>query len=98
MKQSHQDPRYDRHKLIDWFSQGELENSYIAVVGTGAVGNEVLKNLALLGVGKIDIFDFDKGCLQRIVGADKDIMGGVYPIKKLEEDRIRLLYKNFKIK
>lgn len=42
-----------------------------------------------------DIFDFDKGCLQRIVGADKDVVGGVYPIKKLEEDRIRLLYKNF---
>ena len=42
-----------------------------------------------------DIFDFDKGCLQRIVRADKDVIGGVYPIKKLEEDRVKLLYKNF---
>jgi len=30
------------------------------VVGAGAVGNEVLKNLALLGVGHIHVFDFDK--------------------------------------
>ncbi len=59
MKKSNQSARYDRHKLIDWFSQEDLESSHIAVVGTGAVGNEVLKNLALLGVGKIDIFDFD---------------------------------------
>ena len=59
MKKSNQSARYDRHKLIDWFSQEDLESSHIAVVGTGAVGNEVLKNLALLGVGRIDIFDFD---------------------------------------
>ena len=42
-----------------------------------------------------DVFDFDKGCLQRIVELDKDVSGGIYPIKKLEEDRIKLLYKNF---
>ena len=41
-----------------------------------------------------DIFDFDQGCLQRIVEFDKEVVGGVYPIKKLEEDRIKLLYKN----
>jgi len=29
-----------------------------------------------------DIFDFDKGCLQRIVGADKDIVGGCLSYKK----------------
>ncbi|NMT19237.1 ThiF family adenylyltransferase, partial [Vibrio parahaemolyticus] len=27
--------------------------------GCGAVGNEVAKNLALLGVGHIDLYDFD---------------------------------------
>ncbi|MCK7510185.1 MAG: ThiF family adenylyltransferase [Desulfobacterales bacterium] len=29
------------------------------MVGAGAVGNEVIKNLVLLGVGEIDVFDFD---------------------------------------
>ncbi len=51
--------RYLRHQMISWFSQESIQNARIAVVGTGAVGNEVIKNLALLGVGKIDIFDFD---------------------------------------
>jgi molybdopterin-synthase adenylyltransferase len=52
--------RYHRHSLIDWFSQDEVRGSAIAVIGAGAVGNEVIKNLTLLGVGRIDIYDFDK--------------------------------------
>lgn len=51
--------RYQRHSLIDWFSQDTVKNSSFAVIGCGAVGNEVSKNLALLGVGNIDLFDFD---------------------------------------
>lgn len=51
--------RYQRHSLIDWFSQEHVKASSFAVIGCGAVGNEVSKNLALLGVGKIDLFDFD---------------------------------------
>jgi len=30
------------------------------VIGAGALGNEVIKNLALMGVGYIFILDFDK--------------------------------------
>jgi len=30
------------------------------VIGAGAVGNEVLKNLALLGVGNVRVYDFDE--------------------------------------
>ena len=52
--------RYARHALIDWFSQDTLRAARIAVIGAGAVGNEVVKNLALLGVGHIDVFDFDE--------------------------------------
>jgi molybdopterin/thiamine biosynthesis adenylyltransferase len=51
--------RYLRHNLIDWFSQEKLHNTCIAVIGAGAIGNEVVKNLTLLGVGRIDVFDFD---------------------------------------
>jgi molybdopterin/thiamine biosynthesis adenylyltransferase len=58
-----QDPRrtqrYRRHDLIDWFSQEQVSAARIAVIGAGAVGNEVVKNLALLGCGTIDVFDFD---------------------------------------
>jgi len=51
--------RYRRHDLIDWFSQEQVAASRIAVIGAGAVGNEVVKNLTLLGCGAIDVFDFD---------------------------------------
>lgn len=52
--------RYLRHDLIDWFDQDQLKQTRALVVGAGAVGNEVIKNLALLGVGSISIIDFDK--------------------------------------
>ncbi|MHB1207865.1 MAG: HesA/MoeB/ThiF family protein [Rhodospirillaceae bacterium] len=52
--------RYLRHTLIDWFCQEDVSRARIGVVGAGAVGNEVLKCLALLGVGAIDVYDFDR--------------------------------------
>ncbi len=51
--------RYQRHSLIEWFSQDAIRALNVCVVGAGAVGNEVIKNLALLGVGNIVVFDFD---------------------------------------
>lgn len=45
--------------MIDWFPMDRLGISKIAVIGAGAVGNEVIKNLALLGVAEIHIYDFD---------------------------------------
>jgi adenylyltransferase/sulfurtransferase len=46
-------------KLIDWFDIERVRAAKILVVGAGAIGNEVLKNLALLGVGNVLIFDRD---------------------------------------
>lgn len=51
--------RYQRHSLIDWFDQDKVRAERLIVVGAGAVGNEVIKNLALLGVGEIHVFDLD---------------------------------------
>ena len=52
--------RYLRYSLIDWFSQDTVRAARVAVIGAGAVGNEAVKNLALLGVGAIDVYDFDR--------------------------------------
>lgn len=64
-------PQYDKNnsydnndrnaslKLIDWFDIRTVRKASILVVGAGAIGNEVLKNLALLGIGNIFIFDRD---------------------------------------
>jgi molybdopterin/thiamine biosynthesis adenylyltransferase len=54
-----QPTRYRRHEQIDWFAQDEVRAARVLVVGAGAVGNEVVKNLVLLGTGAIDVCDFD---------------------------------------
>lgn len=46
-------------KLIDWFDIERVRAAKVLVIGAGAIGNEVLKNLALLGIGHIFIFDRD---------------------------------------
>jgi adenylyltransferase/sulfurtransferase len=52
--------RYSRQRLIPSWDQGKVSKSKILVAGAGALGNEVLKNLALLGAGHIHIVDFDR--------------------------------------
>jgi adenylyltransferase/sulfurtransferase len=54
-----EEDRYARFRLISWWRQERLAASRVLVVGAGALGNEVLKNLALLGVGNIYIIDYD---------------------------------------
>lgn len=53
------DDRYSRLRLIAWWDQQRLADATVLVVGAGALGNEVIKNLALLGVGRVLIIDFD---------------------------------------
>lgn len=62
--------RYNAFMLISWWRQEVLREAKVAVLGAGAVGNEVVKNLALMGVGQIFIADFDsieRGNLARSV-------------------------------
>jgi molybdopterin/thiamine biosynthesis adenylyltransferase/uncharacterized ubiquitin-like protein YukD len=51
--------RFARFRLIGWWEQQRLQRAKVVVVGAGALGNEILKNLALLGIGNILIIDFD---------------------------------------
>ena len=48
-----------RQSLITGWRQDLLRNAKILVVGVGALGNELLKNLTLLGVGYIRLVDND---------------------------------------
>jgi len=52
--------RYARHYLLDWWDQDKLAAASVMVAGAGAIGNEAIKMLALMGIGHILIVDFDR--------------------------------------
>jgi molybdopterin-synthase adenylyltransferase len=52
--------RYLRHERAAGIDADALAAAALIVVGAGAVGNEVIKCAALLGVGRITVVDFDR--------------------------------------
>lgn len=46
--------------LLSWFKQDKVRKAKVLVAGAGALGNEVVKNLALFGIGTIYVCDFDR--------------------------------------
>ena len=60
------------------FIQERISTANFLVVGCGALGNEVLKNLALMGAGHLTLVDFDRveqGNLSRSVLFAKEDVG-----------------------
>lgn len=46
--------------LLSWFRRERVSEARVLVAGAGALGNEVIKDLALFGVGHIYVVDFDR--------------------------------------
>jgi len=88
-------------QMISWWKTDAVRQAKIMVVGSGALGNEVLKNLALLNVGNILIVDFDiieySNLSRSILFRESDCEG-----KKLKVEvagkRIKEINPNVKIK
>jgi len=51
--------RFARLEAIQWWDQPLLARTRVLVIGAGALGNEVIKNLALLGIGHLAVADMD---------------------------------------
>ena len=52
--------RYHRQTLIEWWDQARVRDTRILVIGAGALGNEILKLLALIGSGWTMVYDPDR--------------------------------------
>ena len=55
-----QEDRYSRFRMIPWWDQKKIQSARVLVIGAGALGNEILQNLVLLGFERIVIVDLDK--------------------------------------
>jgi molybdopterin-synthase adenylyltransferase len=51
--------RFARQRQIKGFDQDLISSLRIGLIGAGAIGNEVLKNFLLMGVGAVDVYDID---------------------------------------
>jgi adenylyltransferase/sulfurtransferase len=54
------DERFARFRLVEWWDQRRVAEARVLVVGAGALGNELVKNLALLGFRRVVIVDLDE--------------------------------------
>ncbi len=79
--------RYIRHQSVHWLNQEDLFRKNVLIVGMGAIGNELLKNMVLLGIGNITIIDFDKieihNLTRSVLFREKDI--GKYKVQVAKE-------------
>ncbi|MHA1271161.1 MAG: ThiF family adenylyltransferase [Candidatus Helarchaeota archaeon] len=50
---------YTRHSLLEGWDQDLIKNSTVFMVGVGALGCEIAKNLALVGIGNLILVDND---------------------------------------
>jgi molybdopterin/thiamine biosynthesis adenylyltransferase len=87
-------------QMILWGEQGQarLRDSKVLIAGAGALGNETVKNLAMLGVRHFTIVDYDTvevSNLSRMLFFDKTDFGK--PKSKVLAEKLHLKYPHLEI-
>jgi len=90
----------DTFRLMSWWQPDIVANAKVMVVGAGALGNEVLKNLALMNIGHILIVDFDTieyaNLCRSILYREKDSKSGKFK-SQIAADRIKEINPNIEV-
>ena len=88
------------YDLLSWFRMDRVHDARVMVVGSGALGNEALKNLALFGVGHIYVVDFDtieySNLTRSILFREEDADKGLFKAE-VAARRVREINKNVDI-
>lgn len=78
---------HDRQKRVSGWNQDKIATANVAVIGAGALGNEVVKNLLQLGVQQLTVVDFDtvvKANLNRcVLFTEEDAEKGTLKVKAI---------------
>ncbi len=92
--------RDEVYELISWWKKDKVRNAKVMVIGAGALGNEVLKNLALLNVGNILIVDYDtiefSNLSRSLLFREKDAINDSLK-SKVSADRVKDLNPEVKV-
>jgi len=93
--------RFAGPRRLSWWDQNILERSNILVVGAGTLGNEVCKNLTLLGIGNITVIDNDVveiGNLSRsVLMREEDVTTPPQYKSKVVAKRMKELYSKINV-
>ncbi len=90
--QTHAKDWEENYKRLSWWDSESVRKAKVMVVGAGALGNEVLKNLALLNIGHLCIIDFDRieysNLSRSVLFREKDCEQNLYK-SKVAAERIK---------